>query len=111
MPCHNDQALISVIHGCEVNMARKGSGSKKRSKASSRNARRLLSPKVKTGRPPKRSRRLSPSQESERVRALDAANLYRQGKAKTVSAAARMAGNNLNAMWRWVPLTIEKDPR
>src|SRR5438874_3783982 len=43
------------------------------------------------------------SHESERIRTLDALNLYRQGKAKTVSAAARMAETNLKAMWRWVP--------
>lgn len=61
--------------------------------------------------PPKRSRRRNASQESERIRTLDALNLYRQGKAKTVSTAARMAHTNLKAMWRWVPRAIGKDPR
>ena len=41
---------------------------------------------------------------------FDAANLFRQGKTKTVSGAARMAGTNLQAMRRWIPRAIEKDP-
>src|SRR5215469_2728474 len=59
----------------------------------------------------KRSRLLSASQRSERIRTFDAANLYRQGKAKTVSEAARMADTSLKAMWRLIPDAIEKDPR
>lgn len=90
-------------------MSRQKSRSRKQSKK--RKQARRSSGTRSNGQHSKRLRRLSSSQESERVRVLDAANLYRHGKAKTVSDAARMAGTNLNAMWRWVPLAIEKDPR
>lgn len=58
-----------------------------------------------------RSTSLTRREQDERIKCLDALNLYRQGKAKTVSAAARMAGTNLRSMRRWVPLAINKDPR
>jgi hypothetical protein len=92
-------------------MARKSSGSKKSRKSPTRKASRPLSSKVKSRRSPKRLGHLTTSQESQRIRSFEAANLYRQGKAKTASAAARMARTNLKAMWRWIPRAIKKDPR
>ncbi len=91
-------------------MARKRSGSKKSRKPSTRGTRQS-SKKVKTGYRPKHSRRISAKRRNGRVRELDAANIYRQGKAKTVSAAARAAGTTLKAIWELIPLAIEKDPR
>ena len=58
-----------------------------------------------------RSRNLTRREHDERIKCLDALNLYRQGKAKTVSAAAHMAKTSLKAMRRWVPLAIDKDSR
>jgi hypothetical protein len=47
----------------------------------------------------------------QELRALDALNLFRQGKAKSASDAARKAGTTLEALWHWVPLALEKNPR
>ena len=88
-------------------MARKRS---KKSRPARRNKGKTLSTKLATKRL-KNPRRRSGKQEGERVQAFDAANLFRQGKAKSVSNAARMAGTNLNALWRWIPGASEKDPR
>jgi hypothetical protein len=84
----------------------------------SRKSRHARTKKRSTNHAPKRatkharhSRRRTASQESERQRTFDAANLYRNGRAKTVSDAARMAGTNVKALWRWIPSAIEKDPR
>jgi hypothetical protein len=87
-------------------MARKGS-------RKSRHARRKTKP-ISSSKPGanrvKRSRR-SASQVSERLRTFEAANLYRQGKARSVSSAAHMARTNLKALWRWIPDAIKKDPQ
>ena len=50
-------------------------------------------------------------QEDQRSRALHALSLYRQGSAKSVSAAARRAGTTLQAMWEFVPNALIKNSR
>jgi hypothetical protein len=89
-------------------MARRGRGSKKGRSALPKKARRPQKPsKLKTGRGARRSQRASARQPNSRLRELDAVNIYRQGKVKTVSAAARAAGTTLKAMWNLVPRVIE----
>lgn len=59
----------------------------------------------------RKSRALTQLQHNERIKCLDAANLYRQGKAKSVSGAARLAGTSLKEMRRLIPRAIVKDPK
>jgi hypothetical protein len=47
----------------------------------------------------------------QRLRVLDALNLFRQRKAKSASDAARKAGTTLEALWELAPLALGKDPR
>jgi hypothetical protein len=91
-------------------MARKRSGSKKSRKPSTRGTHQS-SVKVKTGYRPKHSGRISAKRRNGRVRELDALNLYRRGKAKSVSAAASTAGTTLKRLWERVPRAISKDRR
>jgi hypothetical protein len=86
-------------------MARKGTGT---SRAARRRKRSTNQSSKHVSKRAKRSNR-SASQHGERLRTFDAANLFRKGEAKTVSDAARLAGTNLKAMWRWIPGAIEKD--
>src|SRR5215469_1627660 len=83
----------------------------KKSRKAHKHKRSIPNSKAASSKRLKPQRHLTASQASEKVRTFDAANLYRQRKAKSVSGAARMAGTNLSAMWRWIPDAIEKDPR
>jgi hypothetical protein len=76
--------------------ARRKTGVNRSSKPVAKRARRSRQPRLK---------------HADRVRELDAANIYRQGKAKTVSGAARMAGTTLKKMHQLIPEAIESDPR
>jgi hypothetical protein len=90
-------------------MARKRTPSKRHS-TSNKKTKRQARKKPLGGRGSRR-RGLTVRRQDQRSRVFDALNLYRQGKAKSVSAAARTAGTTPNAMWEWVPRAISKDPR
>ena len=92
-------------------MTRNSSGSEKR-RTISRKETRLQARKTPiAGRVSRRKRVLTARDGDQRSRVFDALNLYRQGKAKTVSAAARSSGTTLKTMWRVVPRAIGKDRR
>lgn len=50
-------------------------------------------------------------QATQKTRVFDALNLYRQGKAKSPSAAARQAGTTLKKLWQLTPSALTKDRR
>ena len=57
------------------------------------------------------SRRAWVKESTQKNRAFDALNLYRHGKAKSPSAAARQAGTTLKKLWQLTPSALTKDRR
>jgi hypothetical protein len=55
------------------------------------------------------SRNLSAHREDRKLRAFDALSLFRNGKAKSLSAAARAAGTTTRSMWELVPSALSRD--
>src|SRR5437870_1025536 len=92
-------------------MARKGSVPRKRRPTTRAKTKQQARTKPLTGRTARRKRVSSASQEEQRSRIFDALNLYRQGKAKSVSTASRHAGTSLKKLWELAPRAIGKDRR
>ena len=65
--------------------------------------------KPEIARPTRSLRRLSASQQEERVKCLAAINRVRRGEARTVSAAARAEGTTIRAIRALVPKTINQN--